>query len=163
MGVVDVQTFNALFDELVGVRLADIGFVPRGQALYYNDGAIMACIVRAELRWAPPPKLLFVLCHSFLPTYHDEDQPVVDEPPSWKFEYPIKVPPSLLSTLLDDGWHYESQNAHLRAEVVPLSEEQLACGTRSRQNILAASPAALRVPGAKACSCVATSWPRTHS
>lgn len=131
----NVQTFNALFDELVAARLAEVGFVLRGRALWYTDGAVMAGIIRVETRWSPPPKLVFLLRHSFLPTYHDEDQPVADQPPSWKFEYPIKVPPSLLPMVLEDGWHYQSQNLDARAEIVPLSEQQLANERRSQQHV----------------------------
>lgn len=131
----NVQDFNSLFDDLVGERLAPVGFVPRGRALYYNDGAVMAGIVRVELRWSPPPILLFLLRHSFLSTFHDDAQPVVDEPPSWKFEYPIKVPPSELPTVLDEDWHYQSQNTRVRGEVVPLSEEHLARAACSQQSI----------------------------
>ncbi len=79
----------------------------------------------------PSPRLLFFLRRSVLPTFKTDAQPVVDKPPPWEFEYPFEAPPSELATILNDEWHYESQNLRVRAEVVPRTGQHLAmvrCG-----------------------------------
>ncbi len=101
--MVAADEFNRVFDEVIAGSVLAIGGWQRGRRLFFTDDSLAVALLRVEHRWTPPAKLQLAVRHRVLRTMDDE---LPTEPPTNPVEYPIRVRPSQVDTLLSVDWQY---------------------------------------------------------
>ena len=106
------EAFDALFEERVAGRLAQLGFVRKGKTLVFFDTRLTLALFRLGGRMSAPGSISHILCfrHSIL---RDRSDVIPTDFPKEIFDYPYKHRP------LEDGGRkliYRPQNLNYQYE-----------------------------------------------
>jgi hypothetical protein len=103
---VDAQRFGELFERLVAVPVAAVGFERWGKGLRWESEGLRVAVLRTELRNIWPFAFTLVVGHAFLRDFDERCPAPWSRNPS---EYPIKARPSEIAQLVRK-FRYEPWN-----------------------------------------------------